>query len=393
MKSIYKIFAIASVFTFSSCIKGVDEVVQSAYLEPIIPEPVYKFSRIGESSVDLVECEFLDAPLERIYKVYLKPARISDDLDNEEVQKLYKEGEFGLKPIEEIAKSELHSANRAQIVTDITDLINTTSAISGYGQTDPFNHRRREAKVGAEGYVGNNIGDPNIYFVNNKGLVVAEMFHYSVLGAIYLDKILNVHLDDEVLNNPEIRRKHENVDLIVGRNYTELEHHWDLAYGYFKFWRKLAHSEGLPALKNSELFINRALVKGRTYMEDFRYDDMKMQLDTIRTELSRVVAIRAMNLLVGDNTLVNIDENPKYAFLFVSKACGLIYASQFARNKEGKQIITYAEVEEMLDNLFQGNGLWDKERLLADENTVGSLKHTALSIGNKFGISLREISK
>lgn len=393
MKFVYRIIASIYCISLVSCISGVDEVVQSAHIEPILPEPLYKFSRMGESSVDIVECDFLEAPIERIYKVYLKPARISDNLDNEEVEKLYNEGEFGLKPVEEIAKSELHLANREQIVSDITGLIRTSAEIGGLGQSNPFVYRRREAKVGSSGYVGNNIGDPNIYFVNDKGLVIAEMFNYSILGSIYLDKILNVHLDDNVVNNPDVRRKHENLELKEGRNYTDLEHNWDLAYGYFKFWRKLAHAEGLPALKDSELFINRALVKGRTYMDDFRYDDIKMQLDTIRTELSKVVAIRAMDFLIGDNTLVNIDENPKYAFLFVSKACGLIYASQFARNKEGKPLITYTEVKKLLDNLLQDKGLWDKERLLADEKTIGSLRNTAFVIGNKFGVSLQDIKK
>ncbi len=61
-------------------------------------------------------------------------------------------------------------------------------------------------------------------------------------------------------------------------------------------------------------------------METSRYDEIKLQADTIRHELGRVVAARAMNLLVGANTFANLKENPKHAFRLLSQAYGLIYA-------------------------------------------------------------------
>lgn len=78
-------------------------------------------------------------------------------------------------------------------------------------------------------------------------------------------------------------------------------------------------------------------------METSRYDEIKLQADTIRHELGRVVAARAMNLLVGANTFANLKENPKHAFRLLSQAYGLIYASQFARNAQGQPFITYQE--------------------------------------------------
>src|SRR3712207_4842813 len=68
-------------------------------------------------------------------------------------------------------------------------------------------------------------------------------------------------------------------------------------------------------------------------METSRYDEIKLQADTIRHELGRVVAVRAMNLLVGANTFANLKENPKYAFRLLSQAYGLIYASQFVKKR------------------------------------------------------------
>ena len=122
-------------------------------------------------------------------------------------------------------------------------------------------------------------------------------------------------------------------------------------------------------------------------METSRYDEMRLQADTIRQELSRVVAARAMNLLVGPNTFANLKENPRRAFRLLSQAYGLIYAAQFARNTQGKPFITNEETGNLL------HGLWDKERLLGREQTEGALHNLATRIGKIFGVSLEDIKK
>ncbi len=124
-----------------------------------------------------------------------------------------------------------------------------------------------------------------------------------------------------------------------------------------------------------------------------RYDEMRLQADTIRQELSRVVAVRAMNLLVGPNTFANLKENPRRAFRLLSQAYGLIYATQFARNAQGKPFITNEETGSLLHELEKSNGLWDKERLLGREQTEGVLHNLATRIGEIFGISMDEIKK
>lgn len=128
-------------------------------------------------------------------------------------------------------------------------------------------------------------------------------------------------------------------------------------------------------------------------METSRYDEIKLQADTIRHELGRVVAVRAMDLLAGANTLANLKESPKQAFRLLSQAYGLIYASQFARNAQGKPFITYEETRKLLQTLEQEGGLWDKERLLGEEKAEGSLRHLAAQIGERFGVLLEEIKK
>ena len=59
-----------------ACTDGINETVISAYQLPVLPEPSYKFSRNGESSVNVLECGFLKSPIDRIFSEYMNEARM-----------------------------------------------------------------------------------------------------------------------------------------------------------------------------------------------------------------------------------------------------------------------------------------------------------------------------
>ncbi len=212
-----------------------------------------------------------------------------------------------------------------------------------------------------------------------------------MLGGIYLDKILNVHLNDSLYNDVRLRREHEATALLPGRNYTELEHHWDLAYGYYQYWLPFIQTSGLSVLRESRIKIYNAFAIGRLALTEFRYQDMQEQLNFIKSELSKVVAVRTMSLLVGDITLANLDEDINNSLVFLSKGCGSIYCLQFTVQPSGKPYFTYNEVKSYINALTAGKGLWDKERLLGSETTEGSLKNVAASIGKRYGLTLDDI--
>ena len=382
-------------FAVTGCDDNVGEVIESSYIENVWVEPVYKFSRNGISSVDVQECQLLKEPIDYFYRSALKPAKIKNESTWESSKRYYEEGEYGLKPKEELSRSELHLKDRDKVVADFDSWIDGSKRIAGFyvANSEKNEHRNREAVPGQSGFVGQNITDANIYFVDEKGLVVAEAFNYAIMGAIYLDKILNVHLSEELVFSPENCRAHENLELVNGRNYTELEHQLDLAKGYYDFWKPLTAAEGIPALKESDRKIYYALVQGRMLLQHFQYEEAKEQLAIVRNELSRVVAIRAMNLLLGPNTLVNVEEDPKYAFSFLSQAYGLIYSLQFTLTEEGAPCFSYDEVHRMLADLSQGAGFWEKDRLLSGEETAGSLRNIAAVIGDRFGIAIKDIER
>lgn len=69
---------------------------------------------------------------------------------------------------------------------------------------------------------GNNI------LVNNLGQDFAQFIEKGVMGSVFIHQILNVHLTDAFVGDTI-----NNIDLVVGNNYTALEHNWDIAFGYF----------------------------------------------------------------------------------------------------------------------------------------------------------------
>lgn len=393
--NIYLICVIA-LFLSQSCEDRLhDETVESAYQLPIIQPMKYKFSRNGTNSVDILQSELVQEPLAYIYSSYLKKARMMNDYDYNRVFEIYQTGgdTFPLGGKQSVAQSQVFASFQSDIINDIDQTLKSIAEISGYGKKVASDYRNREAQKGVSGYVGYNIGDPNVAFVDGKGIVQAELFNGMILGSIYLDQILNLNLDDSVINNSDLLKANDNTKLLTGKNYTQLEHHWDLAYGYYLHLRNLTRGEGLPMLKDTDQKIYDAFVTGRYEIGRYNYDVVKQQVKIIREELSKALAVRIMDGFIGNITLVNVEEKQQQGFQFISQAYGYLYAMQFARDKEGKAYFTREQIIEFMNQLSKGHGFWEKERLLADESTQGSLKNIATQIGKPFGITINQIKK
>lgn len=381
---------IGLVVTLTACDSRVGETVESAYILPPYPDPEYSFKRNGTSSVDYLECSLLSEPLDHIYDSYLRSANIMYAANLRRVHQYFDEGEFGIAPRPYIASSPLHRDDSTRILRDIRSLFDTAARLSGLGQASPGTARNRRAVMGSPGFVGRHIGDVNVAFVDERGVAVAELFPEMIRGALYLDRVLNVHLDEALYEDSTLRSAHENGVLLPGRNYTTLEHHWDLAYGYYRFWQPYAEAAALPVLHGTRMNLYNAFARGRQALTEYRYADVREALHIIRRELSKVVAVHAMHLLAGERTTANLEEDVPGALPFLSQALGAVYALQFTRRDDGTPHFTYDETSRLLAQLTAGNGLWDKQRLLGDENIAGSLRAAARHIGLRYGLRVSD---
>ena len=121
---------------------------------------------------------------------------------------------------------------------------------------------------------------------------------------------------------------------------------------------------------------------------------MKIHIRIIREELSKVAIARAINFLLSENTRSNLEEDSgSDAFASISKGYGLIYSLIFTRKANGETYISYEEIKNILQKLQQERGLWNKNKLLADENTEGSLKNIASELAKSFNISINDIKR
>ena len=68
----------------------------------------------------------------------------------------------------------------------------------------------------------------NTILVDAHGREFTQLIEKGLMGAVFFNQIFNVYLTDGRIG-PDV----ENVELREGSNYTDMEHHWDEAYGYF----------------------------------------------------------------------------------------------------------------------------------------------------------------
>lgn len=375
----YFLTAICSLLLLTACHDGEGETVESTYMLPIEQVPEYKYSRSGLSTVDQWECAMTKNAATYLYKSFLQKAYIHDDDDMQRLQEAFKEGQNAAQLSQQVAETA-PEATRQLILQDFQQLFDDTRTL---GQ-----HTYQPAAEGTPGHIGYSAGDNSRSFANADGLIPAEVFNGMITGTVYLNKIMSKHLTTANFDSESLRNAHRDLQIAPGNSYTALEHHWDLAYGYFSNMKAITQSEGIALLKNREQKLHEAFAWGRYALGHYDYKLLKEKMDFICKDLSQIVAARAMYLLIGPNTMANLEsKNPQNAFFFISQAYGLVYALQFCRDTNGQQAYSYEEIKSLLQLFRADKGLWNIDRLKAGSSTKGSLQYIATAIGNKFGIT------
>lgn len=368
------------VFALFSCGKD-EEVVLSSYMEPIPPHPKYQFVRSGVSSVDMFVPRQVRLHLDNVYRSYLKTANFVQAYLYDEMMGIYRNGDDGdVHPESFVASSFLRGDIREQVREDLLALMRSSRELSGYGQENEAVYRRRPIARGQGGLIGVNLSGADEAYGDAKGLVVSDAWQMSLLGAVCIDQIFGEHLRPELYLDRKLQLEHEALLFEPGANYTALEGHWDKAWGYYQALKPWAQSDGLPALKDVEYQISLAFAQGRLDVTEFRYDGAVEQIRRIRSLFARVVGYRIDNLLTGQITKLNLDEDPPYAFVLLSQGYGLIYSLPFLVDVEGQGYFTYDEMQKLLSSLMAGDGFWETDRLLSSQEVEGSLANISNTV-------------
>lgn len=243
-------------------------------------------------------------------------------------------------------------------------------------------------------------------YVNRKGLELDQAFNKGLIGAFVTDQILNNYTNPNLLAQFE---EANNMGTIVeGKSYTDMEHDWDEAYGYAfgvvantanpvadvdaldandKFLAKyIKRVENDPSFTGIAQRIFDAFKAGRTAIVNKDYDERNAQADVLRTEIAKVIAVRAVHYLQAGKGKIGGAE-PGDMFHDLSEGYGFVYSLQFLRkpgNAAASFYFSSAEVTGFLDDIYNNptNGFWGV--------TAADLDAVSEAIAAKFDFTVAE---
>jgi len=183
--------------------------------------------------------------------------------------------------------------------------------------------------AGQSGVVVSTTNPTKEYLQSATGQEFGQLIEKGLMGAVFYNQITMNYLGDaEMASDNTVVIDPEN-----GKYYTEMEHAWDEAYGYFttaidyepsgngtdRFWGKYA--DGREVLLGSATALSDAFRRGRAAISANDLSLRDEQITIIRTELADVVAGTAIHYLngavadFGDDALRNHQLSEAVAFI------------------------------------------------------------------------------
>lgn len=209
-------------------------------------------------------------------------------------------------------------------------------------------------------------GSGNTILVDENGREFTQFIEKGLMGAVFYNQTFNVYLtDDRTGDNVE------NTALRTDKNYTDMEHHWDEAFGYWappldftspwpsergdedRFW---SHYSNVVDNVNNELLGTNAILmnaytEGRAAIVNNDLETKNAQRTILYDNLELVAAATAVHYINSTISFLN-DGSSGEAFHVLSEAWAFTNALKYSPNKK----ITIAQIDQILDTDFGVNG-------------------------------------
>lgn len=271
------------------------------------------------------------------------------------------------------ASRDLFSTN----TTDATTIKNIFETWIIKQVEEVFFNQNTLAEAGTPGQIADG---SSTRYINAQGLEYNQAINKSLIGALMVDQMLNNYLSTSVLDEGTNIEDNDNEVLIEDKQYTNMEHKWDEAYGY-AYGTSADITDPNKTIGTDDSFLNKyigrvegdedfagiaaeifdAFKLGRAAIVAKEYDLRDEQADIIRKAISEIIAIRAVYYLEqGKNGI--IDGNFGTAFHDISEGYGFIFSLQFTHNPVTRSpYFTKTEIDAFLSDLMGDgeNGLWD----------------------------------
>ncbi|WP_088323334.1 DUF4856 domain-containing protein [Polaribacter tangerinus] len=392
MKKVFIILSISSVlFACNSSNENITTIAPNTY----------KFERNGESTVSFPGQTSRIRMGDELAKAFLKPTE--EDISSLAGKFSHEAGENNFKE----SNLNLSSKNIRSKVAASTDLFssNTTDSQAIKADFDSwiigqvnnvFPYWNNNASKGVAGQLQEAGGGP-VRWVNAKGLEYDQAFVKGLIGALMTDQILNNYLSKAVLDAGTNITDNNGDVLVSGKNYTNMEHKWDEAFGYMygnepniespilnvdSYLNKyLNRVEGDADFKGIADDIYNAFKLGRAAIVAKDYITRDDQIAILKEKISEIIGIRAVYYLqVAKATLAN---DKGTAFHDLSEGFGFIYSLQFTNNPNTNMpYFSKSEVDNFINTLMKEDGFWSV--------TNKTLDDMATAISAKFNFTLEQ---
>lgn len=192
-----------------------------------------------------------------------------------------------------------------------------------------------------------NDGTAGPYLMDGNGRQYNEMFEKGVMSAVFANQM--------TVNYLGTVQDDDNSTLVSGENYTEMQHHWDEAYGYFtysvnfptvngdRFWEE--YSTGREALLGSATNISLAFRTGRAAIDAEDYTTRDEQIDIIRDEMEKLQAASAIHYLNGAKAAISSNNSRNHK---LSEAVGFLHGMKFGYNCISGNGMSSTEIDQAL---------------------------------------------
>ena len=211
----------------------------------------------------------------------------------------------------------------------------------------------------------------------NRGGIANRIINFakSLIGGLIVDQMLNNYLSTAVLDAGDNRTNNDNdVADKEGVSYTTMEHKWDEAYGYLygaednaavpvlgadNFLNKyLSRVEGDSDFAGIADEIFQAFKLGRAAIVAKDYAVRDEQINIIKENISKVIAVRASHYLQSGKSVLGVDNAA--GFHDLSEGYGFVYSLQFTRKPNSSEAyFSKAQVDAFAAQLMAGNGFWE----------------------------------
>ena len=174
------------------------------------------------------------------------------------------------------------------------------------------------------------------YLQAASGVEWTQMIEKGLMGACFASQMTSNYLGGIEGDDNEVA-----VDAANGKYYTEMEHHWDEAYGYFtdavdypangtdRFWGKYANKSYLEDNLGSATDISTAFRTGRAALSAHNTADALAQRDIIVAEVKQMQAGMAIHYLNDVKTKVADGADQSAINHSMSEALAFIFGIQF----------------------------------------------------------------